>query len=529
MTYQGAHAMGVSEGMQCDDAVPSMIAEYAGEDVAELRLNGCTDAELANLMHFFQQLAGCDAQPCMVVIWLSGFPPEDGELSMDLVEGVVDAVKSWRSGPTVGIVDGTVGLASTVILNACSMRIADPKSYLLGFNSVLYCATKAKESKLVDFVVPNIYELLDSMRERLQYGPSAYSFPSASAAAAAAASAGHPAADDWLTGVWQPLEAALPGKRQAAQAPLNPPGWAYDGNAFGIGSSQRQAYGQPLQISNLMDTHRAEAPAHPSAFQAFLHEDIATSAAERQLPARAHTQTYTSAPSHSGGCMSACGTSFGDVGTTCPNTFASMNSESFQSDPSSCHFAELPGRQPMPRMMRVPTRGPSGSTGSGYAGKKKPDVRPQEGDTSFMICHLPCRLTEQDIMKAVDSKGFAGKYSYVYLPMGVRCPKGGYSNLGYGFITFYKPEDGYAFAKKFAGYRFAGSNSRKTCTIKRSLIQVDPANQQHSFPAAAASAAKAPQRQEASAAYAAQDDYDDDDAYETMLDLPIDASSFLYQ
>lgn len=82
---------------------------------------------------------------------------------------------------------------------------------------------------------------------------------------------------------------------------------------------------------------------------------------------------------------------------------------------------------------------------------------------TMMLCNIPCRLGHDDIVEAIVSVGFAGRYDFVYLPNrnGKRD-----ANIGYAFVNFQNQHDADCFADTFQDFRFAGTNSSKRCTVK---------------------------------------------------------------
>lgn len=85
----------------------------------------------------------------------------------------------------------------------------------------------------------------------------------------------------------------------------------------------------------------------------------------------------------------------------------------------------------------------------------------REGRT-MMICNMPCRVSQTDLVDAIDSIGFAGKFQITYLP----CHFGSAANLGYGFVYFPCCKDAERFALEFEGYHFSQKDSPKKCTVK---------------------------------------------------------------
>lgn len=90
------------------------------------------------------------------------------------------------------------------------------------------------------------------------------------------------------------------------------------------------------------------------------------------------------------------------------------------------------------------------------------------GATSFMICNIPCRISQRQVVAAVDALGFAGKYDCIYTP---RARGGSSPSIGYAFINLLSPEDGQAFINAMTGYQFEGTYSAKRCAVKPARIQ----------------------------------------------------------
>jgi hypothetical protein len=80
----------------------------------------------------------------------------------------------------------------------------------------------------------------------------------------------------------------------------------------------------------------------------------------------------------------------------------------------------------------------------------------------MMVCNMPCRVTHDELVDAIDSYGFTGKFQVTYLPRWF----GSVSNLGYGFVHFPSCADAERFALAFEGHHFGQKSSHKKCTIK---------------------------------------------------------------
>lgn len=91
--------------------------------------------------------------------------------------------------------------------------------------------------------------------------------------------------------------------------------------------------------------------------------------------------------------------------------------------------------------------------------------------TTLMICNIPCRITQQQLVEVIDAMGFAGKYDFLYLPTGGRSSTVGSSNLGYGFINFADPVDSDPFQQAFLNFQFEGTSSTKVVTVRPAHIQ----------------------------------------------------------
>lgn len=85
--------------------------------------------------------------------------------------------------------------------------------------------------------------------------------------------------------------------------------------------------------------------------------------------------------------------------------------------------------------------------------------------TTLMICNVPCRLTQSDIVKAIHTVGFVNRYDFVHMP-GRRHGSKRNGNMGYAFVNFKNTQDAEQFTTKFEGYQFPDTCSSKRCTVK---------------------------------------------------------------
>jgi hypothetical protein len=85
------------------------------------------------------------------------------------------------------------------------------------------------------------------------------------------------------------------------------------------------------------------------------------------------------------------------------------------------------------------------------------------GGRTMMICNIPCRIRDMDLIDAIESFGFGGRFKNLSIPY--RFGRSG-SNLGYAFVDFFNVADAESFALAFEGYRFSQKMSTKACTVK---------------------------------------------------------------
>jgi len=88
--------------------------------------------------------------------------------------------------------------------------------------------------------------------------------------------------------------------------------------------------------------------------------------------------------------------------------------------------------------------------------------------TTMMICNIPCRFGQADVVEAIHSVGFADKYDFVFLPS--RTGKHN-ANIGYAFVDFKSASNAERFADAFENFQFPGTRSSKTCTVKHAHRQ----------------------------------------------------------
>jgi hypothetical protein len=133
--------------------------------------------------------------------------------------------------------------------------------------------------------------------------------------------------------------------------------------------------------------------------------------------------------------------------------------------------------------------------------------------TTFMLCNIPCRVTQEHLAEVINSIGFKDKYDFLYLPSGGRSTKTG-SNLGYGFINFKDPSYVEPFTKEFAAHRFECTTSQKVCTVKPAHVQGFEANMQNFCQA---NSTRCPLAKSSTRPYTGQDPVDENDAGATAM------------
>jgi hypothetical protein len=89
---------------------------------------------------------------------------------------------------------------------------------------------------------------------------------------------------------------------------------------------------------------------------------------------------------------------------------------------------------------------------------------PAEEPWAMMLCNLPCRLSLESLIEAIDAAGFAGTYSFLSLPG--RHPRKDKKSFGYAFVTFTAPHHAERFARDFQNFEFPNTSSAKKVEVK---------------------------------------------------------------
>jgi len=109
----------------------------------------------------------------------------------------------------------------------------------------------------------------------------------------------------------------------------------------------------------------------------------------------------------------------------------------------------------------------------------------QQEITTIMICSLPFRVTNTQLIDAINALGFTGLYDFVYMPS--RSSKSRSSkakaeksmrrgNVGYAFVNFRSAEHAASFSDMFQNFKFQDVPSDKEVLAKPAVCQGYEAN-----------------------------------------------------
>lgn len=87
--------------------------------------------------------------------------------------------------------------------------------------------------------------------------------------------------------------------------------------------------------------------------------------------------------------------------------------------------------------------------------------------TTLIIRNLPCPITRNDLIDAMNEKGFEGLYNLVYLPIDFKTQMG----MGYAFVNLTSEEIAYRFVDAFNGFAQWRVRSMKVCTVEWAMTQ----------------------------------------------------------
>merc|ERR1719313_1942658 len=99
-----------------------------------------------------------------------------------------------------------------------------------------------------------------------------------------------------------------------------------------------------------------------------------------------------------------------------------------------------------------------------------------EGDMrTVMMRNLPNKYTQQMLIEEINSKGFAGTFDFIYLPVDPDTD----ANRGYAFVNFDDPSDARRFKVEFDGCQMSLFDSSKFVTVTPATLQGFEANYAH--------------------------------------------------
>jgi len=90
--------------------------------------------------------------------------------------------------------------------------------------------------------------------------------------------------------------------------------------------------------------------------------------------------------------------------------------------------------------------------------------------TTMQIRNIPNRCTKEEVLKHIDSLGFADQYDLFHMPM----DKKRKSNLGFAFINFMQTEIATLFQRMMKGACITGEraqSTKKSCTVAPAAVQ----------------------------------------------------------
>jgi len=96
-------------------------------------------------------------------------------------------------------------------------------------------------------------------------------------------------------------------------------------------------------------------------------------------------------------------------------------------------------------------------------------------EVTLMMRNVPKKLTQHALLEEINSRGFAGTYDFVYLPM----DQDSNINRGYSFINFVDPAYAAAFKALYEGRQLSQYSSRKVIAILPAVLQGFEANRAH--------------------------------------------------
>jgi hypothetical protein len=95
--------------------------------------------------------------------------------------------------------------------------------------------------------------------------------------------------------------------------------------------------------------------------------------------------------------------------------------------------------------------------------------------TTVMLKNLPNKMTRVGLAELIDSKGFAGRYDFLYVPIDFKSC----GCFGYGWVNMLSGDDAQQLMGSFEGFSDWSSDSRKVCAVEWARRQGLPALLEH--------------------------------------------------
>merc|ERR1719247_1750500 len=158
------------------------------------------------------------------------------------------------------------------------------------------------------------------------------------------------------------------------------------------------------------------------------------------------------------------------------------NDASFQAMPSQMMQPQAPQTSASRTQAPAPVRGAAEEPGTGgkssrrnknkataevqpqSSGASGADLAPAQGPnelTTVMLRNLPNRYTREMLRQMLDAEGFAGRYTFVYLPIDFKT----HSGLGYAFVDLVSSDDALRLRTTFEVFQRWLIQSEKVCSV----------------------------------------------------------------
>jgi len=128
--------------------------------------------------------------------------------------------------------------------------------------------------------------------------------------------------------------------------------------------------------------------------------------------------------------------------------------------------ADAPSSSP-PCPSYEPQQLPAFSPGQGSTFGASDAAVKKHQSTTVSMRNVPSLVSRDDLVRAIDGKGFEGLYNFVYLPVDHTTQVG----RGYAFLNLLSEEIAYRFIDVFNGFDEWPINSRKVCSVTWAVRQ----------------------------------------------------------